>query len=57
MNKKLLTLDQVQKKYKGKYIEVSKNSGGLYTVYKSSNTIRENMTLAADLETSMAYRR
>ncbi len=57
MNKKLLTLDQVIKKYGQKYVKVSKNFDGLYTVYKSSNTIKEKMTRAVDLETNLAYRR
>jgi hypothetical protein len=60
--KKELTLKQVQKKYKGKYIEVSEKTNWdiheiMYTVHKVSRTIRENMTLAEDLGTNMAYRR
>ncbi len=62
MNKKLLTLEQVQKRYKGKYIEVREimdwnNHTTMYEVFNSSSTIKENMTLASDLGTNMAYRR
>lgn len=62
MNKKLLTLEQIQKKYKDVYIEVKRildyTSGDvMFEVYKTSKTIRENMTLGQDVGTSNAYRR
>jgi len=62
MNKKLLTLEQIQKKYKDVYIEVKRildyTSGDImFEVYKTSKTIKENMTLGQDVGTSNAYRR
>lgn len=45
-----LTKEQVQKKYKGKYIAFSRFydydvKGYMYDIHKTSTTIRENMTL------------
>jgi hypothetical protein len=62
---KKLTLQQVQKKYKGKYIEVSKcpfwdtneNGDALYGVRKAYKDIHENTTRAEDLGTPHEYRR
>jgi len=55
-----LTKQQVNKKYKGKYIEVLSSydySLGitLYEVIKVSSVIRENMTLGEDVGTSLEY--
>ena len=60
---KKLTLKQVQRKYKGKYIEVCKcpdwdrNEKGekLYEVRKSYKEIHENTTRAEDLGTDYEY--
>lgn len=57
---KALTKAQVNKKYKGKYIEVLESYDyslgvNLYEVVKVSSTIRENMTLGEDVGTSLAY--
>ena len=57
---KQLTKEQVNKKYKGRYIEIRRTfdySKGinLYEVRKTSCTIRENMTLGEDVETVMEY--
>lgn len=57
-----MTLQELQKKYKGKYVEVGRiyNYQGKYysyTVYGAYDTIRENTTLAEDLETPYAYTR
>lgn len=57
MTTKILTLEQVQKKYKGKYIEVRKRYDGLYEVSKSYSVNHENTTLGEDVGTSQAYRR
>ena len=56
------TLEQVQKKYKNKYIQVSysydySEGYNIYTVHKISSTIKENMTLGQDVGTLLAYRR
>jgi hypothetical protein len=57
---KLLTQQQVNKKYKGKYIEListydySKRKNR-YEVLKVSSTIRENMTLGEDVGTNLEY--
>lgn len=57
---KQLTKQQVNKKYRGKYVEILSTydySLGieLYEVIKVSSTIRENMCLGEDVETSLAY--
>ena len=57
-----LTLAQVQKKYKDKYVEVTRHldySAGdvTFTIHKVSSVIRENMTLGQDLGTSLAHTR
>lgn len=62
MKNKKLTCEQVQKKYKDKYIEVSytmdyEKGCNMYTVHKVSNVIKENMTLGKDVGTLLAYRR
>jgi hypothetical protein len=59
---KKLTQEQVNKKYKGKYIEVIRTydyekQQNLYEVVKTSKVIKENMTLGEDLGTSLKYRR
>ena len=62
---KKLTLREVQKKYRGKYIEVSKcpmwdtNERGeaLYEVRKAYKDIHENTTRTEDLETINEYKR
>ena len=58
----MLTVKQVNKKYKGVYIEfISTYDYSLkqwsYEICKTSATIRENMTLGEDVGTSMEYRR
>ena len=58
--KKQLTVKQIKKKYNNIYVEVCKsydhtNQCWLYDVIKTSKTIKENMTLGQDLETSMEY--
>ena len=55
-----LTKEQVNKKYKGKYIQILSNydySKGinLYEVIKVSSTIKENMTLGEDVGTNLEY--
>ena len=55
-----LTADQVNKKYKGRYVELGttydyENQQWLYEVRKTSKTIRENMTLGEDVGTSLEY--
>lgn len=60
-----LTLKQVQKKYKGRYIDVRKcpswdtneKDEQLYEVRKAYREIHENTTLAEDLGTEQAYKR
>jgi hypothetical protein len=57
---KQLTQEQVNKKYKGKYIEILSTYDyslriNLYEVIKISSTIRENMTLGEDVGTSLEY--
>lgn len=59
---KLFTQEQIQKKYKGKYVEVYrtldwKTGEAMFEIRKVSKFIRENMTLGEDVGTSMAYRR
>jgi hypothetical protein len=58
--KKLLTKEQINKKYKGKYIEFTSiydysKKINIYEVIKVSPTIRENMTLGEDVGTSLEY--
>jgi hypothetical protein len=55
-----MTKQQVNKKYKGKYVEILSTydySKGIYMyeVIKVSSTIRENMTLGEDVGTSLEY--
>lgn len=55
-----LTKQQVNKKYKGKYVELLSTydySKGitLYEVIKVSSVIKENMTLGEDVGTSFEY--
>lgn len=57
---RVLTRQQVNKKYKGKYVEILKTydyslGDYLYEVVKVSSTIRENMTLGEDVGTSLEY--
>ena len=57
-----LTKEQVNKKYKGRYVEVSRtrdyqNDINLYEVGKTYKEIHENTTLGEDVGTPMAYRR
>lgn len=57
---KKLTQDQVNKKYKNIYIEISSTydyseGQNLYEIIKKSKTIKENMTLGQDVGTSMEY--
>ena len=62
MNKKLFTLEQIQKKYKNKYIEVNRKldyeSGeARFEVLRAYSVIHENTTLGQDLGTELAYKR
>lgn len=62
MTKKTYTAEEVHKKYKDKYINItcSFNYDTLkynYTINKVSSTIKENMTLGQDVGTDLAYRR
>lgn len=62
MKNKKLTCEQVQKKYKNKYILVSYSYDytegcNMYTVHEVSSTIKENMTLGQDVGTLLAYTR
>lgn len=57
-----LTKQQVNKKYKGRYVEVLSTydyslSVDFYEVIKVSKTIRENMTLGEDVGTPLMYTR
>jgi|TARA_R100001530_G_scaffold116143_1_gene83173 hypothetical protein len=61
---KLLTKEQVNKKYRGRYVDVRKvpayltESGNTeYEVVKSYREIHENTTLGEDIGTEMEYRR
>jgi len=59
---KKYTLEQIQKKYKDKYIEIYRfrdyeKDCSMYEVRKVSSIIRENMTLGQDVGTDLAYRR
>lgn len=62
MKTKLLTLEQVQKKYNNIYVDVYrildyKSGEARFEIRKTSKTIRENMTLGQDVGTNMAYTR
>jgi hypothetical protein len=55
-----LTKAQINKKYKGKYIEIISQYDYLkriylYQVIKVSSTIKENMTLGEDVGTPLEY--
>jgi hypothetical protein len=57
---KALTQQQVNKKYKGKYIEILSTydyseKRNMYEVLKVSSIIKENMTLGEDVGTSLEY--
>ena len=57
---KQLTKEQINKKYKGKYIEIRSQydypkKTYLYEVIKVSKTIKENMTLGEDVGTPLEY--
>jgi hypothetical protein len=57
---KKLTKEQVNKKYKGKYVQFLRTydyqkQKDFYEIVKTSKTIRENMTLGEDVGTSMEY--
>jgi len=59
---KTYTQKQINTKYKGKYIEVSKrydyeNDEYRYTVGKTYKVIHENTTLGEDVGTLLAYSR
>lgn len=59
---KILKKEQVNRKYKGIYVEFLSTydySEGvnLYEVVKTSKTIRENMTLGQDVGTPLEYTR
>lgn len=59
---KLLTQTQVNKKYKGVYIEINKQydyskQQRMYTVGKKYKTIHENATLGEDVGTAYEYAR
>mgnify|MGYP007030609802 CR=1 FL=1 len=58
----LYTKEQVNKKYRWRYIEVIRTFDytkqiDLYEVIKTSKVIKENMTLWEDVGTSMEYTR
>lgn len=60
MNIKTLTKEQVNKKYKGKYVSFSSNYDystrkTTYIIHKTFSTIHENTTLGEDVGTSMEY--
>ena len=57
-----LTQQQVNHKYKGRYIEILRSydytkQQNIYEVIKTSKVIKENMTLGEDVGTSLEYRR
>ena len=57
-----LTAEEINKKYKGRYIEVWKTYDyekqcWLYEVIRSYREIHENATLGEDVGTEMEYRR
>lgn len=56
----LLTKEQVNKKYKGRYVEIMSTydyatGQYMYEIIKSYKTIHENTTLGEDVGTSMEY--
>lgn len=58
----LYTKEQINKKYKWKYVEIAKTFDytkqiDLYEVRKTSKVIKENMTLWEDVGTSKEYTR
>ena len=60
--KKMLTKEQVNKKYRGKYIEFISTYDYdkkiyLYEVIKTFSSIHENTTLGEDVGTYFEYRR
>ena len=60
--KKLLTKEQVNKKYKGKYIQIMTEFDyqkriTMYQVVRSYSSIHENTTLGEDVGTTLEYRR
>jgi len=62
MTNKKLTKEQVNEKYKNKYVEFSStydhsNELYLYEIIKVSKAIRENMTLGQDVGTEREYTR
>lgn len=54
---KTWTKEQINKKFKGKYVDVYKRYDGLYEVRKAYSVIHENTTLGEDVGTEMEYRR
>ena len=61
---KKMTAKEINKKYKGIYVEVyqlpmwdNKNGETLYEVRKKSKVIRENTTLGEDVGTAFEYTR
>lgn len=57
-----LTAKQVNKKYKGRYVELGttydyENQQWLYEIIKTSKVIKENMTLGEDVGTPLEYQR
>ena len=57
-----LTKEQINKKYKGKYIEIRKEYDYsthqvMYEVLRVFNQLRENTTLGEDVGTDLEYRR
>ena len=55
-----LTKEQINKKYKDKYIEFGSsydytNQRWMYEIWRTSTTIKENMTLGQDVGTSLEY--
>lgn len=57
---KKYTKEQIKRKYKGKYIEVTKEFNyekkqWEYEIIKTSKNIKENMTLGEDLGTEIEY--
>lgn len=62
---KKLTAQQIQKKYKGKYVDIyacplwdtDKDDNRLYEVRKAYSEIHENTTRAEDIGTEFAFTR
>lgn len=57
-----MTQEQINKKYKGRYVEITKqydykNQVWEYAVQCAYRSIRENTTLGEDVGTAMEYRR